>query len=65
MIRTAIFDLGRVVLWFDNDVFLRKLADRAERPFAEVRRAAHSNIPLIREFDGPRTRKVWVKIIGA
>ncbi len=52
MIRTVIFDLGRVVLWFDNNVFLRKLADRAGRPFGEVKAAVHNDLELIRRFDG-------------
>jgi putative hydrolase of the HAD superfamily len=51
MIRTAIFDLGRVVLWFDNNIFLRKLAARAGKPFDEVKAAVHGNLPLIRSFD--------------
>jgi hypothetical protein len=36
MIRTVVSDLGRVVLWFDNGIFLGKLAERAGRPFDEV-----------------------------
>ncbi len=51
MIRAIIFDLGRVVLWFDNNVFLRKLAERAGSAFEDVKEAVHANIPLIREFD--------------
>jgi putative hydrolase of the HAD superfamily len=52
MIRAVISDLGRVVLWFDNDVFLRKLAARARRPFEEVKAAVHRDLELIRRFDG-------------
>jgi HAD superfamily hydrolase (TIGR01509 family) len=52
MIRAVISDLGRVVLWFDNDIFLRKLADRSGRPFEEVKAAIHGNLELIRLFDG-------------
>lgn len=52
MIRAVISDLGRVVLWFDNNVFLRKLAAIAGRPFDEVKAAVHGNIELIRQFDG-------------
>jgi HAD superfamily hydrolase (TIGR01509 family) len=51
-IRTVISDLGRVVLWFDNNVFLRKLADRAGWPFGEVKAAVHGDLELIRRFDG-------------
>ena len=28
MIRAVISDLGKVVLWFDNDIFIRKLGAR-------------------------------------
>ncbi|MGA2534053.1 MAG: HAD family phosphatase [Candidatus Aminicenantales bacterium] len=52
MIRTVISDLGRVVLWFDNNIFLRKLAERCGRPFEEVKAAVHDNLELIRRFDG-------------
>jgi HAD superfamily hydrolase (TIGR01509 family) len=52
MIRAVISDLGRVVLWFDNAIFLRKLAERAGKPFAEVKAAVHGGLELIRRFDG-------------
>ncbi len=32
MIRAVISDMGRVVLWFDNDIFIRKLAASAAVP---------------------------------
>lgn len=51
MIRAVISDLGRVVLWFDNDLFLRKLAERAEKPFKEVKAIVHGDLALIRAFD--------------
>jgi hypothetical protein len=52
MIRTVISDLGRVVLWFDNNIFLRKLADLSGRPAAELKAAVHNDLELIRRFDG-------------
>jgi HAD superfamily hydrolase (TIGR01509 family) len=52
MIRSVISDLGRVVLWFDNDIFLRKLAGRSGKPFAEVKAAVHGDLELLRRFDG-------------
>jgi putative hydrolase of the HAD superfamily len=51
MIRAVISDLGRVVLWFDNNIFLRKLADWAGKPFAEVKAAVHGDLELLRRFD--------------
>jgi putative hydrolase of the HAD superfamily len=52
MISTVISDLGRVVLWFDNNIFLRKLADWAGKPFEEVKATVHGDLGLIRQFDG-------------
>ena len=51
MIRTVVSDLGRVVLWFDNNIFLRKLAERAGKPFAEVKAVIHGDLELLRRFD--------------
>jgi HAD superfamily hydrolase (TIGR01509 family) len=52
MIRTVISDLGRVVLWFDNAVFLRKLAEKAGKAFGDVKATVHGDLKLIRSFDG-------------
>ncbi|MEN6561252.1 MAG: HAD family phosphatase [Acidobacteriota bacterium] len=52
MIRAVISDLGKVVLWFDNDIFLRKLAGRAGRPFGEVKAVVHGDSELLQRFDG-------------
>jgi len=52
MISAVISDLGRVVLWFDNNIFLRKLADRAGKPFADIKAAVHGDLELVRRFDG-------------
>ena len=52
MIRAVISDLGRVVLWFDNNIFLRKLANHAGRPFDQVKAAVHGDLELLRRFDG-------------
>ncbi|MCX6570868.1 MAG: HAD family phosphatase [Candidatus Aminicenantes bacterium] len=70
MIRTVVSDLGRVVLWFDNDIFLRKLADLAGKPFEEVKAAIHGDLELFRRFDGgavtPRGFHEWVmETVGA
>jgi HAD superfamily hydrolase (TIGR01509 family) len=51
MIRTVISDLGRVVLWFDNNIFLRKLAERAGKPFGDIKAAVHGDLELLRRFD--------------
>lgn len=51
MIRTVISDLGRVLLWFDNDIFIRKLATVCGRSMDDVKTAAHWNMDLILAFD--------------
>jgi putative hydrolase of the HAD superfamily len=52
MIRSVISDLGRVVLWFDNDIFLRKLAAKSGKTLAVVKAAVHGDLELLRRFDG-------------
>ncbi len=52
MIRTVVSDMGRVVLWFDNNIFLGKLAQMMGLPFEAVHAAAHANLDLICRFDG-------------
>ena len=51
MIRTVISDMGRVILWFDNDVFIRKLAASASVSEAGIKEAAHWNLDLLTDFD--------------
>jgi HAD superfamily hydrolase (TIGR01509 family) len=51
MIRTIISDMGRVLLWFDNDVFIRKLAVSAAIPENKIKEAAHWNLDLLTDFD--------------
>jgi HAD superfamily hydrolase (TIGR01509 family) len=51
MIRAVVSDLGRVVLWFDNNIFLRKLAERADRPFDQVKAIVYGDLELLRRFD--------------
>ena len=51
MIRAIISDMGMVVLWFDNDVFIRKLAFSATIPEDKIKEAAHWNLDLLTEFD--------------
>jgi HAD superfamily hydrolase (TIGR01509 family) len=51
MIRAIISDIGRVILWFDNDIFIRKLAATATIPEDKIKEAAHWNLDLLTEFD--------------
>ena len=43
MTETLVSDLGNVLLLFDNNIFIERLARVASRPAAEVRKAAHDN----------------------
>lgn len=52
MIRAVISDLGKVVLWFDNAIFLRKLADRAGRSFDEAKAVYSGDAGFLQRFDG-------------
>jgi len=51
MIRAVIFDLGKVLVWFDNKIFLRKLAERAGLDVERLRAIVHENLDLVRAFD--------------
>ncbi len=66
MIRTVVSDLGRVVLWFDNNIFLRKLAECAGKPFEVVKAAVHGDLELFRRFDGGSVtpRGFYERVVG-
>ncbi len=51
MIRAVISDMGRVILWFDNDVFIRKLAATSTVSEEKIKEAAHWNLDLLTDFD--------------
>ena len=70
MIRAVLSDMGKVLLWFDNNIFLGKLAEKTGTPFAEVKTKAHFDAALINAFDGgtvdpPAFRKKIMAAIGA
>lgn len=51
MIRAIISDMGRVVIWFDNNIFIRKLAATSTVPEDKIKEAAHWNMDLLTDFD--------------
>lgn len=51
MIRTVVSDLGKVILWFDNTIFLGKLAAHGSLSLETARAIAHDNLDLLRLFD--------------
>lgn len=67
MIRTVISDLGMVVLWFDNDIFIRKLSARCGLSMDRIMEAAHLNMDLITAFDkgGISPREFYERIAKA
>jgi len=51
MIKTVISDLGRVILFFDNHIFFRKMADHCPYSAEEIAGMVHRYPDLIRIFD--------------
>ncbi|HEX9902543.1 MAG TPA: HAD family phosphatase [Acidobacteriota bacterium] len=51
MIRVVIFDMGKVLVWFDNSIFFRKLANLAGLEEDRVREVAHAKLELVRALD--------------
>ncbi len=52
LVRAVVSDIGRVLLWFDNDRFLAGLAGLSGRPFEEVKAAYYRDEGLVPAFDG-------------
>jgi putative hydrolase of the HAD superfamily len=51
MISTIISDLGKVVLWFDNTIFYRKMTARCAKSVEEIREIVHRSFEFIELFD--------------
>jgi HAD superfamily hydrolase (TIGR01509 family) len=51
MISTIISDLGKVVLWFDNNVFYRKMTAFSRKSVDEMRAIVHGSFEFIELFD--------------
>ncbi|MDH7512918.1 MAG: HAD family phosphatase [Clostridiales bacterium] len=54
MIRTIISDLGKVVLWFDNAIFFRKIAATCSLSEEKIREVVHRRAEMIELFDTGR-----------
>ncbi|MBM3284951.1 MAG: HAD family phosphatase [Candidatus Aminicenantes bacterium] len=54
MIRTVISDLGKVILWFDNGIFFRKMAALCSCPEEKIREVVHRRAEMIELFDTGR-----------
>lgn len=51
MISTIISDLGKVVLWFDNKIFYRKMTAYCSKSVDEIREIVHGSPEFITLFD--------------
>jgi HAD superfamily hydrolase (TIGR01509 family) len=51
LISTIISDLGKVVLWFDNNIFYRKMTACCSKSIDEMRAIVHGNFEIIERFD--------------
>ena len=51
MISTVISDLGKVVLWFDNTIFYRKMTAYSSNSVDEMRAIVHGDFTFIELFD--------------
>ena len=51
MINCVISDLGKVILFFDNFIFFRKIAEHCPFSSQEIAECAHRHRELIRSFD--------------
>jgi HAD superfamily hydrolase (TIGR01509 family) len=51
MISTIISDLGKVVLWFDNNIFYRKMTAFSPKSVDEMRAIVHGSFEFIELFD--------------
>lgn len=51
MVKTVISDLGRVLIFFDNSIFLKKMANFCSLTEEEIREVAFKKLKLISAFD--------------
>ncbi len=54
MVQTIISDLGKVVLWFDNGIFFRKMAAFCSCPEDKIRETVHRRAEIVELFDTGR-----------
>jgi FMN phosphatase YigB (HAD superfamily) len=54
MIRAVISDLGKVLLWFDNTIFYRRMTDHCPLSVTEIREIVHKSPEFIELFDSGR-----------
>jgi epoxide hydrolase-like predicted phosphatase len=66
MIRAVISDLGKVVLWFDNSVFYRKMTAWSLLSADEIRELVHKSLEFVELFDLGRLtpREFYERVIA-
>lgn len=50
-IKCVISDLGKVILFFDNDIFLKKMMDFSPLSIEEMRDLIYSHFKIVQDFD--------------
>ena len=51
MIRSVISDLGKVILFFDNDIFFRKITPHSPFSLERIKELARTHFELVMDFD--------------
>ena len=62
----VISDLGRVILWFDNTIFYRKMTAYCQLSAAEIREIVHNSLEFVELFDLARLtpREFYERVIA-
>lgn len=50
-IKSVISDLGKVILFFDNNIFLKKMMDYSPLSLEEMRESIYSHFEIVKDFD--------------
>ena len=53
-IKSVISDLGKVILYFDNNIFLKKMMDYSPLSLEEMREEIFSHFEIVQDFDRGR-----------
>jgi putative hydrolase of the HAD superfamily len=66
MIRAVISDLGKVILWFDNTIFYRKMTAYCPLSVAGIRETVHASPEFVELFDSGRLtpREFYERVVA-
>jgi len=54
VVKSVISDLGKVILFFDNDIFFRKISRHSAFSFKKIKELAKTHFVLVEDFDRGR-----------